>query len=62
MGSFKVGEKSVLILVRRSFLRASGGGRMCRGCVCAVVHTCVYVWAYLYNFSGKNYLLTHFLL
>ena len=41
MGSFKVGEKSVLILVRRSFLRKSGGGAVGRGCVRAVVHTYV---------------------
>lgn len=39
----KVGEKSVLILVRRTFLRKSGGGTVGRGCARAAVHTYVCV-------------------
>ena len=45
MRSFNVGEKSVLILVRRALLRKSGGGAVGRGCVRDVepTHECVCV-------------------
>lgn len=54
MGSFKVGEKSVLILVRRTFLRKSGGGTAGRGCVRAAVHTYVCVGVSLTRAKGAG--------